>query len=263
MKEFLLSAKGRDFLVEEYGNKARSTYDIATELETYANMVRRALVFHAIPLRDKGTAQKAALDSGRHIHPTKGTKRSQAVKEAISESMAKAWQGMSQADKDSRVEKARQQWQAMSVSEQENLRSLASEGMRRAAVDGSRLEQYLVVCLKAAGYQVEFHREFLVVAEKMHVDIYLPKLKTAIEIDGPSHFLPIWGEEELAKRIAADNRKTGLLVQNGLACIRIKNMSKNLSGYQERHIFKMVAEALEQIKATFPPLDKRLIELEL
>lgn len=72
MKSFLFTAEGKVFLHQKYVIEKLSTYAIAKERGTYANEIRRALIFHGIPLRDKSEAQAEALESGRHKHPTKG-----------------------------------------------------------------------------------------------------------------------------------------------------------------------------------------------
>jgi very-short-patch-repair endonuclease len=150
----------------------------------------------------------------------------------------------------------------MEPEERERLCKLASDGVRRAARDGSKLEQYLLVNLKACGYKADFHKEYLISAEQMHVDIFLPHLKVAIEVDGPTHFLPIWGEEHLEKRIEEDNRKTGLLLQSGYVVIRIKHMVKTLSDRMKRETFERLRHELEQISEAFPA-NERVIELEV
>ena len=50
---------------EQYWTLERSIGDIAKELDTYPNKVRRALKSHEIKVRDKGSAQAVALKSGR------------------------------------------------------------------------------------------------------------------------------------------------------------------------------------------------------
>ena len=57
---------------------------------------------------------------------------------------------------------------------------------------------------------IEYHKKGIVPNSNLEVDIYLPEMGAAIEIDGPSHFLPIWGEEALSKTIKSDNEKNGL-----------------------------------------------------
>jgi hypothetical protein len=64
--DYLFSEAGRIYLEKEYVQNNRSTYDLAAEREVYANVIRRALVFHGIKLRSKGEAQKIACKLGRH-----------------------------------------------------------------------------------------------------------------------------------------------------------------------------------------------------
>lgn len=74
----------------EYNEKLRSVRDIAEEHGTYPNKIRREILSHGYHLRDKSAAQKAALQSGRHKHPTKGRARPLEVKLKISNSVAEA-----------------------------------------------------------------------------------------------------------------------------------------------------------------------------
>lgn len=258
MKDFLFSESGRTYLLEEYGRKERSTYDIAKELDVYPNRVRRALIHHKIQLRNRGEAQKAALESGRHVHPTEGRKRTEQERTSISEGMARVWKEMSDNERNRRVVLARNGWEAMSAETREQLRNLANEAMRLTASEGSQLERHLLSGLLAAGYQVQAHAEFVVLDETMHVDILLKDEKVAIEVDGPSHFMPIWGEETLARTMRADTRKTGLLIQAGFVVLRVKSMGKTVSEYTKRHALEQVLAVLKSL-----PLERRLVELEI
>ena len=64
-------------VIELYNEKNKSTYEIAKQLETYPNKIRRTLIKHGYELKDKSAAQKAALNSGRSLHPTAGKKRTE------------------------------------------------------------------------------------------------------------------------------------------------------------------------------------------
>jgi very-short-patch-repair endonuclease len=253
----------RNYLVREYVEKERSTYDIAAECKTYPNKVRRMLRKYGIPLRDKSEAQSLAIESGRHKHPTKGYKRPEAIKIKISEGVAKAWRKISEGEKAKRVLAAKAQWEAMLDDQKDELRKLAAEAVRKAAEEGSKLEKYLLVELRRKEYQVFFHKTNIVSREQLQVDIFLPQLKVAIEVDGPAHFLPIWGEENLAKHITSDNAKTGLLLGEGYVLIRIKNLAKNVSKIQYRKLLTELLNKLECIKEQFPPPESRLIEIEV
>jgi very-short-patch-repair endonuclease len=259
-KELKLS---REYLLREYVQNQRSTYDIAQECNTYPNRVRRALRQHKIKCRNKSAAQSVAIKTGRHKHPTKGNKRPEDIRIKISEGVAKAWESLGEAGKEKRVLLAKQQWEAMSEEQREQFRKLAAEAVRKAAEEGSKLEKFLLIELKIHNYTVLFHKTNMISREELQVDLYLPDLKVAIEVDGPAHFYPIWGEQNLAKHLTADHAKTGLLLAGGYVLIRIKNLAKNVSKIQYRNLLTNLLERLESIKTHFPPPSERLVEIEL
>ena len=113
-----------------------------------------------------------------------------------------------------------------------------------------------------AGYETIFHKRGLLANDKLEVDLFLPVLRTAIEIDGPAHFVPIWGETNLQRHIRADAQKAGLLINRGFAIIRVKNLIKNLSAKNMRDVLNSIIVELKKIEEEFPPPTKRLIEIE-
>lgn len=74
----------------EYVDKQRSIHDIAKEHKTYPNKIRREILDSGYVLRDKSEAQKAALKSGRHKHPTKGKERPLETRLKIAASVTEA-----------------------------------------------------------------------------------------------------------------------------------------------------------------------------
>jgi very-short-patch-repair endonuclease len=92
--------------------------------------------------------------------------------------------------------------------------------------------------------------------------MYIPKLRTIIEVDGPSHFLPIWGEEKLDKQIKADLKKNGRILSKGFAIIRVKVIRK-VSLKRKQDMLKNVLNQLQNIEKKFPPKSQRFIEVEL
>jgi very-short-patch-repair endonuclease len=240
-----LSDVTKEWLEKEYA--ARSFQDIAEQLGTYTNAVRRLAIKLGIPPKDKSAAQALALKYGRHGHPSKGRKRSKAEKIAISEGVAKSWKTMSDEDYQKRVEQGKQQWASLSEEEVERIQSLAMEAVRKASKEGSLLERFLVQHLKENGFLIEFHKKHFIANDAMELDMYLPERKIAIEIDGPTHFLPIWGEEALAKTIKADNEKNVLLLTYGVSVIRVKQIKKNLSMKDMRDIGNAVNDAINSL----------------
>lgn len=243
-----------------YNTHSLSYPEIAKMAGTYPNKIRRIAKASGIESRTKSSAQKLALDSGRHTHPTKGKKHSEKSKLQISESMATSWEGLSTQERDRRSKMAKDQWESMSIEEQEEFRRLASNAVREAAKNGSKLEHYLMAELIGLGYRVEFHKEHMVKNDRLQVDLYLPKLNTAIEVDGPSHFKPIWGNEVLQRNRKADAQKDGLLLGMGMCVIRIRQ-TKGLSEKYKRDLLNMLVAAVEQIDKKFPESSKRHIIL--
>lgn len=259
-RQFLFSADGKVFLNEEYAKKGCSTYQLAESLGTYPNLVRRALKHHHIPTRDHSKAQAIALATGRHHHPTKGTKRLETTKDKISGSVAESWSNIDEKERQRRSDLAKAQWHDMGAGKREELRKLSGEAVRQAAVEGSRLEKFLVTELLAREYQVQWHRQFLTAVEKFHVDLYLPDHHIAIEVDGPSHYDPIWGEEALAYRQEADRRKTTLLNQADISVFRVVQRSKHLSRAILKKALTPFIDVLESMLDS-PIVDNRSIEV--
>ena len=252
----------KDFLVREYVENNRSTYWISEKLGTYPNKVRRALKFLGVDLKSKSEAQSNALKSGRHKHPTKGRKRTEEERIKISEGMANHWENMSEEERDRRIALAKKQWEEMTENEKSELRSMAAEAVRRASQEGSKIEKFLKEGLTSEGYDVIFHMKGLIPSENLEVDLFVPSLKTAIEIDGPAHFLPIWGEDSLQKNIRSDAKKSGLILSKGYCMIRVKQINKNVSEKSKRKTLALILTELGKISKKFPAKSKRYIEIE-
>jgi len=79
-------------LKKMYETENKSFQDIASELGTYANKIRRDAIKYKIKIRDKSDAQKNALKTGKHKHPTKGTVRDDDTKNKIGMAVLKSWE---------------------------------------------------------------------------------------------------------------------------------------------------------------------------
>jgi very-short-patch-repair endonuclease len=86
---------------------------------------------------------------------------------------------------------------------------------------------------------------------------------TIIEVDGPSHFLPVWGEDRLQKQMKADLDKNGLILSKGFVMIRIKALKTRLSLVDEEDLKNLVLKHLCDIETNFPPESERYLEVEL
>lgn len=230
-----------EFLKREYVEKGRSTYDIAKELGTYPNAVRRALIEHGIKLRSKRDAQLFALSAGRGKHPTLDKLRSDEERERISEAMAKHWSELSSEERNRRLGEAQRRWKSMSTERREKLRLAARKGLLIASRIGSKLELYLERTLTLSGFLVERRAT----VGSYRVDLFLPQLRVCIDVNGPAHFLPVWSEETLAKTILADECKANALLQAGFVFVVIKNLKRDLYESDMRKVLVELVPILE------------------
>lgn len=247
-------------VIKLYNEDNFSTYEIAKQLETYPNKIRRILIKHGYDLKDKSAAQKAALESGRSAHPTRGKKRTKQERVMISNSLVNYWENMGDKERNQRIKQAKDNWNSMSAEQKEKMRSKGIAAIRVAAKEGSKLEKIFEQRINDAGYAVKMH-EVIIPAENLEIDLYIPELKTIIEVDGPSHFLPIWGEDKLQKQVNADLRKSGALLSKGYAVIRVKSLGQESLAKREQLIEEVISH-LHKISNSFPPKSKRFIEVE-
>lgn len=246
-------------VLREYDKKGRSFRDIADEYDTYPNKVKRMYVKAGGIPRDKSQAQIQALKSGRADHPTEGRQRTPEERERISEAVANEWQNASPEQREARSEASRRQWKKMSKSQREELLKKARDAARLAATEGSKLELAIKEAIKNEGYMIFHQYEDLLENPKLRIDIYLPEIATAIEVDGPSHFQPIWGLDNLQKNRRADQEKTGLLLAHGITVIRIRNESRYLSEKMKRDAVNKILKVLKDLNKS----SKKLIEIEV
>jgi very-short-patch-repair endonuclease len=242
----LSEEKKKQIITERYITQKDSFGDIAKALNTYSNKVRRDAIKYGIDIRDKSEAQKNALNTGKTKHPTKGKKRSESTKQKIGSSVMNSWDNLSEQELNKRKQKAKQNWEKLSDDTKQNILREANVAVREASKKGSKLELFLLEKLLSDGYVVEFHKEQNLLNTKLQIDLFLPKLNIAIEVDGPSHFEPVWGNDVLTKNKKYDNKKTGLILGKGLILIRIKQ-SKDFSKSRASKIYEELVENIKNI----------------
>lgn len=244
-----------------YEIENRSFKEIADMLGTYANKIRRDAIKYKINIRDKSEAQKNALSSGKHSHPTKGKKRSEETKQKIGEAVLKSWENLPDSDLHKRKLKAKQNWENLTDDEKKLMQQKANEAVRVSSKQGSKLEKFLMAELIRDGYKIQFHHEQALANTKLQIDILIPSINVAIEVDGPSHFAPVWGDDSLQKNIKYDQKKTGLILGKGLVLIRIKQ-TMDYSNSRSKLIYNKLKLLLDSISKQFPSIDNRNFLIE-
>lgn len=217
---------------------------IAKQKNTYVNKILRILEKNGKKRRTRNEAQKLALEKGIAIHPTQGTKRSNETKKKISEKSSSRWKEKTPDERKDFVAKAKKRWEDMDEDKRKEILLKANEAIRDSAKNGSKLEKYIFIGLQNVGYNATVHYEWMYGNNKTHIDIFIPDRGFAIEIDGPSHFNSIWGDDELMRTIACDNNKRGLILDGGLSFIRVKQFSKHISQKIQRDTLDSILKIL-------------------
>jgi len=243
-----------------YVTNNQSWGEIAKGLETYPNKVRRDATRLGVVSRDKSQAQKTAIQQGRHEHPTAGKTQSDVTKMKISESQGKVWDSMTEEERQYRSKIGNESWNKKTEEEKAEFFKKSTQAIQEASRNGSKMERYIFEHLTRSGYRVDKHREFLVQNEKFHIDLYIPSCRLAIEVDGPMHFEPVFGEERLKKRQAADSQKNGLILSSGMVLLRVKLLKRESQRYF-RQISEQIQEVISNIETEFPKENERYYQI--
>lgn len=238
----------KNILEDLYIKQKLSFANIAKKYNTYANKLRRDAIKFNVKIRDKSEAQSNAIQTGSHKHPTKGQERSETTKSKIGNSVMKSWDKLSEAELTDRKNKSRDRWESLDDDTKNNILKMANNAVRETSKTGSKLEKYLMSRLLEDGYKVDFHKEQTLLNTKLQIDLFLSGDNIAIEVDGPSHFAPVWGNESLSRNKKYDAKKEGLILGKGWRLIRIKQ-TKDFSKSRAEMIYSKLIENIEYMNS--------------
>lgn len=248
----------KKIIKQKYEIENKSFQDIASEYNTYANKIRRDAIKLKIKIKNKSEAQANALKSGKSKHPTMGKSRPEEIKSKIGQAVMRSWEELDNNELEKRKNKAKDNWNKLSEDTKTQILQQANSAVREASRKGSKLELYLLDKLLQDGYKVDFHKEQTLSNTKLQIDLFLPKLNVAIEVDGLSHFEPVWGSDTLKRNQKYDNKKTGLILGKGLVLVRIKQF-KDFSKARGDVVYQDLLSVLKNIEKAFPDSDHRNI----
>jgi very-short-patch-repair endonuclease len=248
----LYSEMIKDYVSGQSSIEVAKKYNMA--LTTVTRILKKAGV-----TRSRSESQKMALDKGKSINPTKGVGHSRATKEALSETGAHRWAQLTGPERQVFSDQAKERWDKLDPEKKKEMQSKAGVALQKTSKEGSLAEKIVAQALMDAGYVVRRQvKNFM--NGGYEIDILLPDLAIVVELDGPQHFLPIWGQEQLNKTIQQDMTKNGVLNGYGLTVIRVKYIVKNLTEKIKRDLCKQVKELVASVAAN--KTDKKLIEVE-
>ncbi len=219
--------KDPEYLKKEYVEKQRSTSDIAKEHGIFPNTVRRELKRNGFSIRDKSAAQKVNIE--KNGAPMEGRVRTAEEKERISAGLQRFWDELSPeqvaATKNKLSEVARGKWESLSPDEKRKAIKKMHRASNNRLREGSKNENMVADLIAAEGYKVEQRTNEYTPGRQFEIDICIPSINVAIEWDGATHFDPIYGDENLAKVQAKDDKKNQILLSAGWTVIRCRDHS--------------------------------------
>lgn len=234
-----------EFLKDHYHNQGLSLRKIATNAGVSVSTIKRDCDKLNIGTRSHSDAQKLALASGTP-HPTKGKTHSDETKQKIADGMYDAWKN--DIDKADRSEKSKEAWKRLDHTKRKEIKHKAAVAIRDASINGSKLERYFLENLSKFGFKASFHHEKTLGGTRLQVDMMIQDMGIAMEINGLSHYSPIWGDKSYNRTKNADNTKRALLLNNGFTLINIKN-TKASSNKRFQMLLAELVDLLNKIKS--------------
>jgi very-short-patch-repair endonuclease len=230
-----------------YQDDGLSMRQVAEKLGVPLASLSRFMKRHGIVSRDKGQAQKNYLRD--HDHQMRGRKHTDATKEKISKGLGEFWEKLPEETKEEVKRKIgsawRRKWEQMTDTDRKTMMESLSSRAKETQGMGSRLERFIAEELRKRGYTVEERTTNYTMGKAFEIDIALPTERIAIEIDGPTHFIAVYGEERLKEQQERDSRKDELINGTGYSMLRIRDNNGPLSQVR----IDKIEKAIQEIKA--------------
>jgi very-short-patch-repair endonuclease len=232
----------RHLYVEEGLSMRAMSKQLKVPLATLSRFMKKV----GINSRTKAEAQKNYLKN--NDHQMKGRRHTAETKKQISSSLGEFWDNLSDDERDAVKRKIGAAWRRKWAAMTEQARRLMMEDLSSKAKEvqgkGSRLERFIAEELRKRGYTVEERSTNYTAGKSFEVDLALPAERIAIEVDGPTHFLPIHGEDQLAKQQGRDNRKDMMINAIGFNVLRVRDNNGPLSQLR----IDKIEQAIKEIK---------------
>jgi very-short-patch-repair endonuclease len=202
--------------------------------------------------RDKSDAQKVYLQE--NPHPMAGKSHREETKLKISKSLESFWDNLSPEDEKELRQKMGSGWKAkwggMSQDDRDDVLRNMSSHLRAAKNKGSKLENYLAEQFRVVGYVVDVRTTLYTPGKAFEVDIALPEINVMIEVDGPTHHDPIFGDDVLVYQENRDERKNDILLSQGYHVVRILDKNGPLSMLR----FRKIHDTIKSLEGQPPQL---------
>lgn len=234
-------------VIRLYTEEGKSMRVVSKDLKIPLATLSRFMKKNNIIARSKAQAQKNFLKD--NDHQMKGRTHSDETKKKISHSLGDFWDGLSDVEREEVKKKIGSAWKRKWGSMSEIERKTMMEGLalkaREVQGQGSRLERFIAEELRKRGYVIEERSTHYTAGKNFEVDLALPKEMIAIEVDGPTHFLPLYGEEHLEQQQVRDVRKDDMVNAIGMSMLRVRDNNGPLSQLRIDRIEEAIREIIE------------------
>ncbi len=178
---------------------------LAAEIGVHHNKLRRAMLKAGIPIMSPGESISSSIKSGRSK-----TRKGAKITEEHKMSIAKANKG---------VKRKAQTKNNYILKRNQLARSEAARANRTSSKVGSKFERMVFDKLVELGYNVT--QQYKV--DDYKIDLFMNDYKLAIEIDGKSHWEPIYGTDRLAVTQSKDKAKDKAMELRGFHILRVRD----------------------------------------
>ena len=168
------------------------------------------------------------------------------------------WENMTKEEKVAaklvRSEIGKSAWEKKTDEEKKKAVKKMRIGNSKKGRKGSKNENAVADMLINAGFDIIQRSRDFTPGRRFEIDIAIPKERIAIEWDGPNHFAPIYGEENLELVKAKDKIKNYSLVRAGWTVVRVRDHSTSST-------MSFCRRACDKIIQTIENDDKNVIHI--
>lgn len=238
----------KEWLANELQTKTLN--EVARELGVFPMQMARLAKKLEIPI-DRNRAISIGLTKTPN-HPTRGRERTEEERLKMSQSHVLYEMRIPEKEKQQRVKRGKELWSKLTPEEREAKLKKRDDGLQKAAKEGSKLELYICKQLDREYYIFEKHKKHQIpnMGWAIHFDIYIPDLRTIIEVNGPSHYFSVFGKNKLIDAQRYDQRKYAGLLGGGYIIIEVVNIEGKLNLTQMQDIWEQIHEWLMKISTT-------------
>ena len=127
----------------------------------------------------------------------------------------------------------------------------------------SKLEYWLETKLKELYPNLDFTFNNREICSPLELDIYIPSLKLAFELNGIFHYEPIFGEDKLARTQQNDNNKFQRCIAEGISlCLIDTSSQKKFTEKSSEKFLKIITDIINNDMAGREGIDPSLKVLE-